>query len=52
MALGWALGLIDDPAHMTPTHRDDGSALSDRERQEYGDVLRKLAEPAGTGLSA
>lgn len=43
VALGWAFGVIDDPAHMTPVFREDGSKLSEQERQDCAQVLRTLS---------
>lgn len=43
VALGWAFGVIDDPAHMTPVFREDGSTLSEQERDGCAQVLRTLS---------
>lgn len=55
-ALGWALGVIDDILHMTPAYWEDGSRLSDADRQACGDVLdaltrRPVPPPARPTLS-
>lgn len=57
VALGWAFGVIDDPAHMTPVFRDDGTRLSDQEREDCARVLhtlsvRPLPAPARPNLSS
>lgn len=36
VALGWLFGQIDDPAHMVPAFRGDGSDIPHGTRQEWG----------------
>ncbi|MBN9099391.1 MAG: hypothetical protein J0I49_14945 [Pseudonocardia sp.] len=43
VALGWALGVIDDITLMTPRFYEDGSQLSDDERQRCAEVLHALS---------
>lgn len=43
VALGWAYGVIDNPALMTPVNCEDGSPLSDEERQGCAQVLHALS---------
>lgn len=42
-AVGWAMGVIDDPAHMTPVMWEDGSEMSDEDRQACAEVLWSLS---------
>lgn len=43
VALGWALGAIDDPTLMTPLHYEDGSTIAEGERLECARVLHTLS---------
>lgn len=45
VALGWAMGVIGDPAHLVPVHRDDGTTLPDEQRARYAAALRRLSRP-------
>lgn len=42
VALGWLFGQIDDPAHVVPAFRGDGSHIEHELRQEWALVLRGL----------
>lgn len=43
VALGWALGAIDDATLMTPLHCEDGRMIPDDERLECARVLHTLS---------
>lgn len=43
VALGWVLGVIDDPGLLTPTYREDGGTLPDGDRAACARVLRTLS---------
>jgi hypothetical protein len=43
VALGWAMGVIGDPAHMIPVHRDDGTKLLPAQRVRYAVALRRIS---------
>lgn len=43
IALGWALGAIDDPTLMTPLHCEDGTTIPDDERLECARMLHTLS---------
>lgn len=42
-AVGWAMGVIDDPAHMAPVMWEDGSPMSEDDRQACAEVLWSLS---------
>jgi hypothetical protein len=42
-AVGWAFGVIEDVATMTPVHWEDGAELSDGDRQVCAAALRALS---------
>lgn len=44
-ALGWVLGVFDDPAVMAPLHRGDGSSVGYGPREEWRVGLRACAVP-------
>lgn len=44
-ALGWVLGVFDDPAIMAPLHRGDGSSVGRGPREEWRVRLRACAVP-------
>ena len=47
-ALGWALGIIDDPTLLAPTRTGDGNPIDPADRERYRQRLRELTADAQT----
>lgn len=52
VALGWVLGIINDPGLLTPIRDGDGAPIPDEDREVYRAHLRAIAPIPAVGCSA
>jgi hypothetical protein len=45
VALGWVLGIIDDPALLAPIRDGNGALIPPADRDAYAEYLREIARP-------
>ncbi|MHA6784322.1 hypothetical protein ACVGOW_25500 [Pseudonocardia saturnea] len=45
VALGWVLGIIDDPALLAPIRDGDGVLITPADRDVYAGYLREISRP-------
>jgi len=51
VALGWMLGIIDDPALLAPIRDGDGVSIPPADRNAYAGHLREIARPSARPLA-